>query len=96
VDSISVGGLTSDSYGGQVFWDADVWMQPGLVASHPEAAQRFTNFRVAKYEQAKANIETKFSGSQNQTVFSSSAAIYPWTSGRFGNCTATGACWDYQ
>ncbi|KAJ5295041.1 hypothetical protein PENANT_c037G03520 [Penicillium antarcticum] len=96
VDSISVGGLTSDSYGGQVFWDADVWMQPGLVASHPEAAQRFTNFRVAKYEQAQANIETKFTGSQNQTVFSPSAAIYPWTSGRFGNCTATGPCWDYQ
>jgi len=96
VDSISVGGLTSESYAGQVFWDADVWMQPGLVASHPEAAQRFTNFRVAKYEQAQANVQTKFSGSKNQTVFSPSAAIYPWTSGRFGNCTATGPCWDYQ
>jgi trehalose/maltose hydrolase-like predicted phosphorylase len=96
VDSISVGGLTSESYAGQVFWDADVWMQPGLVASHPEAAQRFTNFRVAQYEQAQANIQTKFSGSKNQTVFSPSAAIYPWTSGRYGNCTATGPCWDYQ
>jgi trehalose/maltose hydrolase-like predicted phosphorylase len=96
VDSISVGGLTSDSYGGQVFWDADVWMQPGLVASHPEASQRFTNFRVAKYAQAQENIKTSFSGSQNQTNFSPSAAIFPWTSGRFGNCTATGACWDYQ
>ncbi|KAF7523387.1 hypothetical protein PCG10_006589 [Penicillium crustosum] len=96
VDSISVGGLTSDSYGGQVFWDADVWMQPGLVASHPEASQRFTNFRVAKYAQAQENIQTALSGSKNQTNFSSSAAIFPWTSGRFGNCTATGACWDYQ
>jgi trehalose/maltose hydrolase-like predicted phosphorylase len=96
VDSISVGGLTSDSYGGQVFWDADVWMQPGLVTSHPEASQRFTNFRVAKYAQAKENIKTSFTGSQNQTQFSPSAAIFPWTSGRFGNCTATGACWDYQ
>ncbi|KAJ5774879.1 hypothetical protein N7457_009775 [Penicillium paradoxum] len=96
VDSISVGGLTSDSYGGQVFWDADVWMQPGLVASHPEASQRFTNFRVGQYAQAQENVKTAYSGSQNQTHFSSSAAIYPWTSGRFGNCTATGACWDYQ
>ncbi|KAJ5535066.1 hypothetical protein N7527_001320 [Penicillium freii] len=96
VDSISVGGLTSDSYGGQVFWDADVWMQPGLVASHPEASERFTNFRVAKYAQAQENIQTAFSGSKNQTHFSPSAAIFPWTSGRFGNCTATGACWDYQ
>lgn len=96
VDSISVGGLTSESYGGQVFWDADVWMQPGLVASHPEASQRFTNFRAEKYAQAKQNMDTSFTGSQNQTSFSESAAIFPWTSGRFGNCTATGACWDYE
>ncbi|KAJ5961169.1 uncharacterized protein N7479_008319 [Penicillium vulpinum] len=96
VDSISVGGLTSDSYGGQIFWDADVWMQPGLVASHPEASERFTNYRVARYAQAQENMKTAFSGSKNKTHFSPSAAIFPWTSGRFGNCTATGACWDYE
>ncbi|KAF7592440.1 hypothetical protein BBP40_000288 [Aspergillus hancockii] len=94
--SFSVGGLTSDSYAGQVFWDADVWMQPGLVASHPEAAQGVTNYRVAKYQQAKDNIQTAFTSSKNQTRFDPSAAIYPWTSGRVGNCTATGACFDYQ
>lgn len=95
-DSLSVGGLTSDSYGGQVFWDADIWMQPGLTASHPEAAQRITNYRLKQYDQAKANMATAFAGSRNQTNFSPSAAIYPWTSGRFGNCTATGPCWDYE
>ncbi|KAF5856678.1 hypothetical protein ETB97_007035 [Aspergillus alliaceus] len=94
--SFSVGGLTSDSYAGQVFWDADVWMQPGLVASHPEAAQGVTNYRVARYQQAKDNIKTAFASSKNQTRFDPSAAIYPWTSGRVGNCTATGACFDYQ
>lgn len=96
VDSISVGGLTSDSYAGLIFWDADLFMQPGLTTSHPEAAQRITNYRVAKYDQAKANINTSFTGSQNETYFSPSAAVYPWTSGRFGNCTATGPCWDYE
>ncbi|KAJ5110621.1 Six-hairpin glycosidase [Penicillium argentinense] len=95
-DSISVGGLTSDSYGGQVFWDADVWMQPGLTTSHPEAAQRITNYRLDRYGQAQENIKTAYAGSQNQTIFSPSSAVYPWTSGRFGNCTATGPCWDYQ
>ncbi|KAJ5691973.1 hypothetical protein N7462_001396 [Penicillium macrosclerotiorum] len=95
-DSISVGGLTSDSYAGQVFWDADVWMQPGLAASHPEAAQRITNYRLDMYAQAKENIKTSSAGSQNRTRFTSEAAIFPWTSGRFGNCTATGPCWDYQ
>ncbi|KAA8569458.1 hypothetical protein EYC84_001090 [Monilinia fructicola] len=29
-NSISVGGLYSDSYAGLVFWDADYWMAPGL------------------------------------------------------------------
>lgn len=95
-DSISVGGLTSDSYAGQVFWDADVWMQPGLAASHPESAQRITNYRVDRYGQAQENIKTAYAGSQNQTHFSPDAAIYPWTSGRAGNCTATGPCWDYE
>lgn len=96
VNSISVGGLTSDSYAGQVFWDADVWMQPGLTASHPEAAQRISNYRVKHYGQAMENINTKYAGSKNQTYFSPSAAIFPWTSGRYGNCTATGPCWDYE
>ena len=32
-NSISVGGLTSDSYAGLVFWDAEIWMQPGIAAS---------------------------------------------------------------
>ncbi|KAK2616277.1 alpha,alpha-trehalase ath1 [Conoideocrella luteorostrata] len=96
IDSISVGGLTSDSYAGLVFWDADLFMQPGLVISHPQSAQRITNYRVSKYGQAKANAQTSYSSSKNKTVFSSDAAIYPWTSGRYGNCTATGPCWDYQ
>lgn len=96
VDSISVGGLTSDSYAGQVFWDADVWMQPGLTASHPEAAQRISNYRVERYGMAKENIATNYAGSQNNTYFSPDAAVYPWTSARFGNCTATGPCWDYE
>lgn len=32
-NSISVGGLASDSYAGLVFWDAEIWMQPGIAAS---------------------------------------------------------------
>lgn len=96
VDSIAVGGLTSDSYGGQIFWDADVWMQPGLTASNPEAAQRISNYRAQHYDQALANIATKYAGSQNDTWFAPDAAIYPWTSARFGRCTAVGPCWDYE
>ncbi|KAI9370209.1 glycosyl hydrolase family 65 central catalytic domain-containing protein [Aspergillus egyptiacus] len=96
IHSFAVGGLVSDSYAGQVFWDADVWMQPGLVASHPEAAQAVTNYRTVMYPQAKENVKTTFTSSKNQTYIEPGAAIYPWTSGRFGNCTGTGPCWDYQ
>ncbi|EDN11126.1 glycosyl hydrolase [Histoplasma capsulatum] len=94
--SVAVGGLTSDSYGGLIFWDADIWMQPGLVTAFPQAAQSFTNYRLIKYGQAIENTKTAFASSKNQTRFSQGAAIYPWTSGRFGNCTGTGPCFDYQ
>ncbi|KAF3895363.1 Cell wall acid trehalase [Trichophyton interdigitale] len=94
--SIAVGGLTSDSYGGLVFWDADIWMQPGLVVAFPEASQIFSNYRVDKYDQALRNAQTQYLSSKNDTYFSPDAAVYPWTSGRFANCTATGPCFDYQ
>ncbi|KAL9638640.1 MAG: hypothetical protein Q9164_001419 [Protoblastenia rupestris] len=94
--SISVGGLTSDSYAGLVFWDAEIWMQPGLAASHPQAVKQIANYRVERYDQAKANAQTAYQSSKNMTSFSSDAAIYSWTSGRYGNCTGTGPCFDYE
>ncbi len=90
--SISVGGLTSDSYAGLVFWDAEIWMQPGLAASHPQAVKQIANYRVERYGQAKANAQTAFQSSKNTTSFSSDAAVFSWTSGRYGNCTGTGPC----
>ncbi|KAH9472459.1 hypothetical protein MJO29_001727 [Puccinia striiformis f. sp. tritici] len=95
--SISVCGLGSSCYGGMIFWDAEVWMAPGLVLSHPQAAQRIINYRVAQFPQAQENLKMAYSSSQNQTnQFSPGDAIYPWTSGRFGNCTASGPCFDYE
>ena len=90
--SISVGGLTSDSYAGLVFWDAEVWMQPGLAVSHPQAVKQIANYRVERYGQALANAQTAYQSSKNTTSFSSDAAVFSWTSGRYGNCTGTGPC----
>ena len=90
--SISVGGLTSDSYGGLVFWDAEIWMQPGLAVSHPQSVKQIANYRTERYGQAKANAQTAYQSSKNMTTFSSDAAVYSWTSGRYGNCTGTGPC----
>ncbi|KAI9684664.1 MAG: hypothetical protein M1829_000038 [Trizodia sp. TS-e1964] len=87
-NSISVGGLTSDSYAGFVFWDADLFMSPGLVASHPEYARTIANYRIRLADRAKINALA--------SGFSDGSVLFPWTSARFGNCTATGPCKDYQ
>ncbi|KAI9798879.1 MAG: hypothetical protein M1833_004382 [Piccolia ochrophora] len=87
-NSITVSGLSSDSYAGLIFWDADVFMSPGLLVANPEYARTIANYRIAKAGQAQANA-----GFNN---FSSNALLYPWTSGRFGNCTGTGPCVNYQ
>ena len=94
--SISVGGLTSDSYAGMIFWDAEVWMQPGLAVSHPQAVKQIANYRAEHYDQAKKNAQTAYQSSKNKTTFSDQTAVFPWTSGRAGNCTGTGPCWDYE
>ncbi|KAI9620420.1 hypothetical protein H4Q26_013632 [Puccinia striiformis f. sp. tritici PST-130] len=67
------------------------------ASRHPQAAQRIINYRVAQFPQAQENLKMAYSSSQNQTnQFSPGDAIYPWTSGRFGNCTASGPCFDYE
>lgn len=97
INSISVCGLGGSCYAGLVFWDVEVWMQPGLVVSFPEASKQIARYRVDLFPQAHVNIDTAYQSSQNETgKFSDAAAAYPWTSGRFGNCTGTGPCFDYQ
>lgn len=95
--SIPVCGLGSDCYGGLIFWDADVWMAPGIQVSHPQHAQNVIKYRVEHFEQAQRNVETAYTSSKNQTGrFTPGGAVYPWTSARYGNCTGTGACFDYE
>ena len=97
VNSIPVCGLGSDCYGGLIFWDAEVWMSPGLVIAHPEASKQIIEYRAAKFSQAQKNVDTIFTSSQkNKSGEFVDAAVFPWTSGRFGNCTGTGPCFDYE
>ncbi|KAJ3497470.1 hypothetical protein NLG97_g1874 [Lecanicillium saksenae] len=95
-NSISVGGISTETYAGMIFWDAETWMQPGLVASFPAAAKTIASFRVNHYEQAKRNAQRNAGTSKSGVHMPDDAALYSWTSGRFGNCTGTGACWDYE
>ena len=85
-NSILVSGLSSDSYAGLVFWDADVWMYPSLLMLHPQYAMSINNYRTRLLPQAIENAQS----------YNYSGLLYPWTSGRYGNCTGTGLCKDYQ
>jgi trehalose/maltose hydrolase-like predicted phosphorylase len=61
-------------------------MLPGLLVLHPDHASAINNYRSRLLPQALENAK------QNNA----SGALYPWTSARFGNCTGTGPCADYQ
>ncbi|ODV86567.1 glycoside hydrolase family 65 protein [[Candida] arabinofermentans NRRL YB-2248] len=84
--ALSVGGLSSDSYAGMVFWDMDLWMLPALLPVAPDNAVAISKYRYYIHDQAKINAEENgYNGS-----------VYSWTSGRFGNCTGTGPCVNYE
>ncbi|KAI5964847.1 ATH1 [Candida pseudojiufengensis] len=83
--ALGVGGLSSDSYGGMVFWDTDLWMFKAILPMNPNHARSIVNYRMHTRDQAIKNVPEGYDG-----------AVYPWTSGRFGNCTATGPCLDYE
>jgi trehalose/maltose hydrolase-like predicted phosphorylase len=85
-NSIMVGGLSSDSYAGLIFWDSDIWMYPPLLLLQPAYAASINNYRSRLLPQAIANARS----------YNYSGLLFPWTSGRFGNCTGTGLCKDYQ
>ncbi|CAG8951114.1 hypothetical protein HYFRA_00006512 [Hymenoscyphus fraxineus] len=87
-NSISVGGLPSDSYGGLIFWDADYWMSPGLILTHPNWVKQIANFRVKQHQQALDNAAFN--------EYPNGSSLYSWTAGRYGNCTGTGPCVDYE
>ena len=68
--SISPAGLSSDGYDGHVFWDADTWMEPALLAQHPDLAAGIEAYRSTRLTAAEAHAAaTGYQG-----------ARYPWES----------------
>ncbi|GAA3105428.1 discoidin domain-containing protein [Streptomyces rectiviolaceus] len=77
-DSIAPAGLTSDNYAGMIFWDAETWMYPALLATRPELARPVLEYRHATSEAARDNAaKTAVKG-----------LFYPWTS------ASRGALWS--
>ena len=50
--SISPAGLSSNGYNGHIFWDAETWMFPSLLAQHPELAAGMNDYRFQRLAEA--------------------------------------------
>ena len=74
-DSISPVGLTSDNYAGLIFWDAETWMFPTLLALYPDVAESVLEYRYRTLPGARLNAERL----GYQGVF------YPWNSASNGD-----------
>ena len=78
--SIAPAGLASDSYAEGIFWDADIWIAPGLLSLYPNFASNINRYRSKMVNQSIVNAQqANYSG-----------LLYPWISFRYGNCTGIG------
>ena len=68
--SISPAGLSSNAYDGHIFWDAETWMYPALLAQHPDLAAGMNAYRYQRL--AVAQTHAGASGYEG--------ARYPWES----------------
>ncbi|KUJ69222.1 haloacid dehalogenase [Streptomyces albus subsp. albus] len=74
-NSIAPTGLTSDNYAGLIFWDAETWMFPSLLAGHPELARTVVEYRYRTRTAARANARR----------LGYRGLFYPWNSGSRGD-----------
>ncbi|MFG2601598.1 discoidin domain-containing protein [Streptomyces sp. NPDC048462] len=83
-DSIAPAGLTSDNYAGMVFWDAETWMYPALLATRPELARSVVEYRYRTRGEARTNAgKLGFKG-----------LFYPWTSASRGRLRSECQSWN--
>jgi trehalose/maltose hydrolase-like predicted phosphorylase len=68
--SISPAGLSSNGYDGHIFWDAETWMFPSLLAQHPDLADAMETYRQQRLTEAK----------QHATATGHKGARFPWES----------------
>lgn len=88
-NSLSVGGLASQTYGGKIFWDADLFVAPAIQGVHPQLARTFSQYRINRASQARKNTE--------RHGLKTGSMLYSWTSGRYGQCYNLSApCVMYQ
>ena len=78
--SIAPEALSGNFYKGHIFWDAEVWMFPALLAQHPDLAKTMLAYRFSHLAQAKAQAAKQ----------GCKGIDFPWESAASGNETAPG------
>jgi trehalose/maltose hydrolase-like predicted phosphorylase len=68
--SISPAGLSSNGYNGHIFWDAETWMYPTLLAQHPNLAAAINAYRLQRLAAAQ----------QHAAATGYQGARFPWES----------------
>ncbi len=68
--SVSPAGLSSNGYDGHIFWDAETWMFPSLLAQHPDLAAGMDAYRFQRLTQAE----------QHAAATGYKGARFPWES----------------
>ena len=68
--SVSPAGLSSNGYDGHIFWDAETWMYPSLLAQHPDLAAGMNAYRFQRLAEAQ----------QHATATGYAGARFPWES----------------
>ncbi len=68
--SVSPAGLSSNGYDGHIFWDAETWMYPSLLAQHPDVAAGMNNYRFDRLVAAE----------QHAAATGYQGARFPWES----------------
>ena len=75
--SISPVGLSSDNYAGLIFWDAETWMYPSLLAMQPDVAESVIEYRNKTITEAR----------DNATELGYQGIFYPWNGAGTGDLT---------
>jgi len=73
--AVGARGLTGSAYRGHVFWDADVFVLPALVATNPPAARAMLEYRIRRLPAARAAARAE----------GHTGARFPWESARSGH-----------
>ena len=73
--SIAPAGLSSDNYAGLIFWDAETWMYPSLLAMHPDVAESVIELRSKTLGEAR----------QNAAELGYAGTLYPWNGAGTGD-----------